>query len=376
MSQRRARSPQRRSRRASRGFTLVEILIAATLAALLAAALMEILYGALDLSRQVSQDDAMNRDMLLVVAKFREDIEEADRVLSISPTTLVLIAQNGDTLRYEWSGTSADPLLRQVNGGTKRTVAGRVDNIAFSLQTGSRPFTHERDALVPVATPASKFDEEDVNDWKTSYNCNIEYKLRRVQDDEYSAEQFWNTGDYQGFVGASVHMRAKDHDPPQVDLLVEVYRAGPLPDEYPGTLLAEGVLDRFTMNSNWEWHWVDLTTVLEAPVVAGQTYWLVLRSDGVGGSSYAGHVRYVRMKSCDSYPSNDMCFRWSNDFGATWDGPYIDLEMFFRVYASHDVLKLTEVTEDITDTLGIAYQLSLLDSEGTEERAGFIAMRP
>ena len=376
MSQRRARSPQCRGRRASRGFTLVEILIAATLAALLAAALTEILYGALDLSREMSQDDALNRDMLLVVAKFREDIEEADRVLSISPTTLVLIAQNGDTLRYEWSGASADPLLRQVNGGTKRAIAGRVDNLTFALQTSSRPFTHERDALVPTVKLACKFDDDDASDWVSWYGCTDEYHERRIQDDDYAAEQMWATGNHDRFIGARVCMKAKDHDPVEVSLLVEVYRAGPLPDECPGTLLAEGILDRFAMNSNWEWRWVDLTTVLEAPVVAGQTYWLLLRPDGAGGSSYAGTVRYVRLKNCDSYPGNGMCLRRSNDFGATWDGPYVDYEMYFRVYASHDVWKLTEVTEDITDTLGIAYQLSLLGNEGNEERAGFIAMRP
>ncbi|MCK4305110.1 MAG: hypothetical protein KAY24_12805 [Candidatus Eisenbacteria sp.] len=353
-------------------------MIASAIAALLATAMVNVFSNAFDLSQMVRQGEGIRRDAQLSVSLLHRDISCAKRLLAVSPTCLDLLSADGDLIRYKWSGASSDSLCRQVNGGALRAVAADVDTLCFNLYTVSRSYTSEKCLPDTLEKIVVKFEEGDWDAWVASTDC--EYRdrgQRRVQDDDWCAEEFWEPPeDFAAFSRTALRVIAKDHLPAQVDLLVEVYEADTSPDAYPGTLLAEGRIDRNSLTALYEWYEVSLTTVDSTPIAAGGHYWLVLRPDGSGGNSYAGHIQRERIKDCDpgEWPQNGMCYRESDNEGTSWKAQRIDEEVFYRLHGFQVTPKLTEVTETVADTIGVSYLLTLKRNGEMERRAGFVAL--
>jgi len=372
-----AGSPSRRS--SAGGFTLVEVLIASAIAALLATAMAYLFSGILNTSRSSKSTDDLSRDAQLAVSLMRRDIESATSIVGASGNKLSMWAPDGSKITYGMAGTTPDSLLRQIDAGTKELVAANVKSLQFSLNTISRTYTAEELAPDTTITILRSFEPGDWDGLIAVTHC--DYRSageEKVADHDIAGIEFWNApAGFLGIPAVEVRVRAKDHYPCEEDMIVKVFKAQAYGARYPDLLLAQGVIDRFEIDTGYDWHRADLIQVVDAEIDPLERYWVVVESAARGGGTYAGHVQYERIEHCDSgeWPVNDSSFRESNNDGGSWSSSSYDEEAFYRIWGWTAVMKVKEVTHVVTDTLGISYELILKRGEDIEHSAGFIAFQ-
>jgi prepilin-type N-terminal cleavage/methylation domain-containing protein len=364
-------------RAGERGFTLVEVLIAATISTLLLTALVQILDGAFEISLATRRQDALLRDAQRAVALVRRDVSQARRIVSAGAGGLTLVDESGHTVLYALASAGSDTLVRRVDGGTPSPIAGGVTGLDFALSTVSRPLVEEQVAGVTVELPIASFLEGDWDDWIAQTSCAYEARGdRKVEDRAWCAEEFWDTPAGLTFTRASFRAAAKDHFPAEVDLVVEIYAANGL--GLPGTLVAQGKLSRtiFAAKDVYQWCEVALVPVGSQPIPAGGHYWLVLRPSTTGTKSYAGHIEYERLKSCQigEWPSNSMSYRSSDNAGVSWTAQTSRHELFYVARGLQALQLLTEVTQTVADTVGVSYRLACEGQGESTCRDGFVAL--
>ena len=376
-----ARGPRRRAGAPAAteraGFTLVELLLAAAIASLIGVALARIFGGVLDLAETAHSRSEAGREAQLAASMLESDVGRAQRVLQIGSGSLALLDAAGDTIRYSWDSAVSDTLWRSAGTGTAAAVAAGVDSLSFTLQTVTRPFTTEIDQPVITEEVAVSFSPGDWDQWIAETACNYESREeRRVKDREWCAEEFWPEEDYVAFSRAAVRVKAKEVSPPDVDLLIRIHAADPTSPRYPGTLLAEGSINRSSVGGTYDWQEAVLTQISTNPIVAGGHYWIVIRPKVTGSNTYAGHVELERVKDCYSggWPGTDIYYRESPDAGSSWTLRTDRKDAFFSVSGLQTSLRLTEITQTLADTLGVAYGLKIATREEPERRAGFIAL--
>jgi prepilin-type N-terminal cleavage/methylation domain-containing protein len=126
---------------ASRGFTIVELMIATTLSAIVFAAIFgAYVFIARNLSRLANTQQQMmqSRDVLLRLAR---DVNEATAITSATDATLVLTL-NAGTVTYTYnSGTSR--LTRTLGGGSAVVLVTNLTSFSFVYfsRTGSTALT-------------------------------------------------------------------------------------------------------------------------------------------------------------------------------------------------------------------------------------------
>jgi len=127
--------------RAARGFTLVELIAAVAIMSLLLGAMT----SAVLLTRQAVPERGTGLVALVdasdVMQQLTADLSQAVYILEheSKSVTLVVPDRDGDglpeTIRYAWSGTTGDPLTRQLNGGTAITALDNVAECTFGFET-------------------------------------------------------------------------------------------------------------------------------------------------------------------------------------------------------------------------------------------------
>ncbi len=359
------------------GFTLVELLIAGTVAAILAGTMAYLLSDVLHLASSARAGHDLRKEGGRAVSLIRSDITGAAGILAAAGDSLLLLTHAGDTVLYSPDPLAPDTLRRRL-GAVSGAVSAGLDSAQFRIQTASR--THTREEMAPIHRELLhvSFEPGDWDDWASSNNCWM-YEPREygITDRKWCAQAFWESPSCFGFTRASVRVRARDRIPPDVDLILEIYEASAGAGGHPDRLLGHGKISRHDLTEEYDWHTVNLLSLSPDPVFPEGHYWLVVRPDGQGAQSYAGHLEYQLMTGCPggSFPANGMCFRESGDAGNTWGYGSFAHEAFFRVYAWHSVDRLTEVTRTLTDTLGISYALSFRSGDEEVRRAGFVALR-
>lgn len=114
------------------GYTLIEVLLSLGIVSLILAATVSMLFVAqqavasgADSAGRVSRESRAMQMILLDVSLAKGFTERTDRAV-----TMTVPDRTGDdrdeTIRYAWSGTSGDPLTRQVNGGPVVVLAPNV----------------------------------------------------------------------------------------------------------------------------------------------------------------------------------------------------------------------------------------------------------
>ncbi len=359
------------------GFTLVELLIAGTVAAILAGAMAYLLSDVLHLASTARASHDLRREGGRAASLIRSDITGAARILAAAGDSLLLVTLAGDTVRYSPDPTAPDT-LRRLQGSVSGAVSAGLDSAQFRVHTAFRTNTREEMAPIRRELLHVSFEPGDWDAWAASHNCWMyEPREYEVSDQKWCAQEFWESPSCFGFTRASVRVRARDKIPPDVDMILEIYEASAGAGGHPDRLLGHGKISRHDLTAEYEWHTVNLLSLAPDPVFPEGHYWLVVRPDGDGASSYAGHLEYQLMAGClsGSFPQNGMCFRESNDAGKTWGSGSYTKEAFFRVYAWHSVDRLTEVTRTLTDTLGISYTLNFRSGDEEVRRVGFVALR-
>ena len=363
--------------RASSGFTLVEVLIASTLSAILGSALIYLLSHFATLTDDLNAGRALQRDLQRATSLLRKDVSQATAVLEAGPGRLLLLSAAGDSLYYALSGASPDTLVRYVKGQSPAPVATGVDTFWTTAQTITIPRWRETNVPETTLVVSSQCDQDDLDELADSGSCDdVDLRRWRIEDEHWAAAQFWDTEDQASFDYAEVMVRNSDEeDGLDEDLILEIYK-NDSSYGYPGTLVARGRIEKDEITPGWSWHGCELTMQIEEPVVAGATYWLVVRHDGSGNSSYAGSIRWGEVDDCDWSPqSNAKCLGLTTDGGQTWtETNELDRELLYRVYSPAFTTTFKEVVQNDTDTIGIAYALKLGQGNKEGRSEGFIAL--
>lgn len=131
------------------GFTLVELVVALAVMAIILLATQSVVL----LAVRAVPDERSGPSAVLAAGRaldrLADDLGLAATVTKATTTEVILTVpdRNGDgqdeTLRYSWSGTAGDPLLRQVNGGTAVAIAQGVQDfrLAYDQRTDPLPGT-------------------------------------------------------------------------------------------------------------------------------------------------------------------------------------------------------------------------------------------
>jgi prepilin-type N-terminal cleavage/methylation domain-containing protein len=130
------------------GFTLTEMMVSLALVAIIMGASTSLVVVA---ARALASDQS-SAGVDAVTARAAtsaviEDLKVATQIVERTSRSMSMIVpdRNGDgaadTIRYSWSGTRGDPLVRAMNGGTPGIVAANVQslNFAFLSKTVGRP---------------------------------------------------------------------------------------------------------------------------------------------------------------------------------------------------------------------------------------------
>lgn len=117
------------------GFTLIELIVSLASASVLMVGLSSTIFIAF---RASDTSDTPATNTLEGLARLSEMAAELQYTQTITEQTANAITvtvpdrndpdTNPETIRYAWSGTAADPLTRQYNGGTVANVVENVHN--------------------------------------------------------------------------------------------------------------------------------------------------------------------------------------------------------------------------------------------------------
>src|SRR5687767_13477913 len=114
------------------GHTLLELIAAMICSAVLLAGLGSVML----IARQVAYTPSaatVRTETSEAVSWLADELQYATLLIDQSPKTLefVIADRDGDgraeRIRYEWSGTPGDPLVKTVNGGTPKNILEQVD---------------------------------------------------------------------------------------------------------------------------------------------------------------------------------------------------------------------------------------------------------
>ncbi len=134
-------SAQFDSRARTRGYTLLELVVASASAAILVGGLSSSLYIASQSLEVNSGSLAKSRTAQQAIATINRNLQTAISLSELTATSITMSVpdRNGDsvpeTIRYSWSGTAGDPLTEEYNGGTATTHVDDVQSLSFAWMT-------------------------------------------------------------------------------------------------------------------------------------------------------------------------------------------------------------------------------------------------
>jgi hypothetical protein len=294
-------------------------------------------------------------------------------LLAAAGGALVLLDAVGDTVRYAWS-SPPQTLTRAVNSDSPRVVAEGVEEIVFGALSLSRPIDTEQHVTEVQETAVASFLEGDWDTWIADHGCTSAREEYGISNLSWAAEVLVAPTSTESITRVALLAAAVEMAPPQENLRVEVCQGDPILD-VPGTTLATGELDRFALTSEYLWHEIALTAVVEGGLEAGSPYWIIVRPHATGLGTYAGHIAYQRLAGCDAWPQNDMDFRNSSTGGLLWALGTHATEAYFRLDGEVVVAGVDEVTQTVVDSTGVTYRLAVREGEEVERRAGHVAMQ-
>lgn len=145
--------------RARAGFTLVEVTLAAALAAMLLTAMGSVVL----MASKALPDQSTRRafvDQMSALNRLTADVTYATAVTRLSAAGIVVTVPDRDgdgqpeSITYSWSGVRGDPILRQYNDGEPEGLAGDVATmtIAATTQQYQKPTTYSASAVSVLAS--------------------------------------------------------------------------------------------------------------------------------------------------------------------------------------------------------------------------------
>lgn len=352
------------------GYTLVELLLAATLGALLLLALQGTLGTAFRVTDAVDRADRLHADADQLHRLLQDDVRDG-AVRALSPRELSLTTASGDSVRYLWTGTPGDPLSVIRGTGPAMLLAEHVDHLRFDLHALTRTVPVE--TLLPdtQAVTLARFVPGDWDDHVAGGDCAYDGRERvAITLTSWAAVRFAAPEPVVGLTSVRVRV---DHGllPPTGFLRASVHRAAGSVPETPGTELAVGYLAPGSIPASPDWRTIDLSPSAVDTVATDQILWVVFSSAGVS----SGRVELERVTCSGAPPATpgDLVTRTTATGGLTWSTPDPTRMAFVELTALGVDDVLMRIATPVVDTLGVAYELRLRDGDTEEVRSSHVA---
>ncbi len=295
-------------RRSSRGYTLVEVLVSSTAMGLLTAGIASALLIAtqsLDDTRSAPYQvhratvaaDEIARDLSCAKAFTTASFGSSPYVLEF--TVADRDGDDGDeVIRYEWTGTSGDPLTRSVNGGAAISVLDYLHYAVLDFNKG---------------------DDESLLIYENSGGHSTEFD---VEADDWVGQFFWPEFSDEvtswSLTRVEFHARIQDHSGNTTR--IQIRRAiGGLPSTNPDDVLAEVVVEGSEVG--WDWYPPVDEVCFDDEDLKGlppeQALCIVFKyEDTVSGDDTIG----VHYQSSGAGTERTYMVK-TTDYGATWSAP-------------------------------------------------------
>lgn len=358
--------------RVRRGYSLMELTVSAAAASMLVAGIGSTVYVASQATQDSSGETAPVVSGSLTIEQLTSDLQYATNFTERSATAVefTVADRNGDaaaeTIRYEWSGTPGEPVLRSFNGGAPQIVADDVHNfdLDYRIQTVSEVTTSSGSTESAEILLASFTGWSGVTPSELSRPLSSTYWVT-----EYF-EPTWPAGAEQLNITRVRMLLAKSADP--ADYSVGIYGAsggsGPEPEASPiGT---EQTVSGAGLTTAYEWQEITFNDVTLSDPSAG--YNLVVK-----GAGYGANVRYYMGSTA---PADSTVFLYSSNSGGYWS-PGASLRSYydapFYVYGTYTSSTPSETTTDryFIRSVGIGLQVGG-DADGRIESGSEVLNAP
>jgi hypothetical protein len=322
-----------------RGHTLMELVAAMVCSAVLLAGLGSVML----IGRQVAYSPtsaSVRTETANVVSYLADELQYATLLIGQSTRSLefVIADRDGDgraeKIRYAWSGTSGDPLVKTVNGGAPHTILEAVEefNASYVLkpETMTLNTTSETAESVLFSNDSVQAGvDRDVSTTRHSAQLIDAAALSGVPANAIC----WNA--------TKVNFEGRDNSSADETLLVQLRSTGGTYDGPTSEVLGQVSIAESSLGSmGWK------TATLPTPVrglALHRKYALVWA--GVGGDA-------ARLLCTDSTPSGVF---ESNDGGATWN--YMNTRRLY--YRLHGTYTLPGLSHNLTRNFVSHVQLVL-----------------
>ena len=313
-----------------RGHTLMEVLISTVIVSIVLGSVvstMVIAARAVDdgPGRAVSQAGDAANDVTTDLSLARSVTERSDHAITLSVPD-----RDGDgqaeTIRYSWSGTPSDPLMREYNGGAARIVAQDVHKFNMSYLTTT---------MVPgpgpegpgAAQTETESDERVLMHHDNASGGSME--AQKIKSSRWCAQYFKPAlaDDVTKWKITKVQIRAKRYKSPYDGVIAVQIRTADGNLKPTTTVLAETLLNESALGSGFEWVTVDIGPL--ADLTPGTGYCLVLKY--ASGANYVGKVEYEKYAS--DMPA-DTHWMTTDNSGSWWTNPTSSRDMRFYVHGT------------------------------------------
>ncbi len=322
------------------GHTLMELIAAMVCSGVLLAGLGSVML----IGRQVAYSPSaasVRTETANVVSHLADELQYATLLIGQSTRSLefVIADRDGDgraeRIRYSWSGTSGDPLVKTVNGGTPKTILEAVEefNASYAIkpETMTLNTTSETAEAVLFSNDSVQIGtERDVSTTRHSAQLIDAGTLTGVPANAIC----WNA--------TKVHFQGRDNSNASETLLVQLRSTGSTYDGPTSEVLGQVSIPESSLGSmNWK-----TNAKFPNPVrgLALHRKYMVVWA-GVGGDA-------ARLLCTDSTPSGVF---ESDDGGATWN--YMNSRRLY--YRLHGTYTLPGLSHDLTRRFVSHVQLKL-----------------
>ncbi len=340
-----------------RGYTLVELTLAVSVATVLMGGLGSAVILA---SRAIPDPDSPTRataDAFHVAEQIAGELFCAFVFTERTSTAVEFSVHdrdgdlNHETIRYSWSGTPGGPLTRQYNGGTAVEIVSDVQEftLAYNVSTKSETSTEE----------TTTWSGEQLLAYFDGWAGITPTMQQQVVNSVYWTSQYFEVTPPEGatelrFTQAVVFLMHGGIAPERID--VGIYRSkgdgSYEPDATaigtPATIPGANLTMMATMKT------ATFADVLVTDA-ARTDYCLVLK----GSDTTLAFTQHLYSKFA---PDDGMYYRWTEDAGSSWDPPANKIkqqDLRFYVYGSFATMGTQEITVDryfVTAT-GIGLQI-------------------
>ena len=334
----------------TRGHTLVELVAALFASALLLAGLGSVML----IARQIAYTPTAATGRLeaaKIVSELADELQLATYVTQRSATLLefVVADRDGDgaeeRIRYEWSGTPGDPLLRSQNGGGLLAVADAVldFDLAYTVQDVVTPIETTTDSAEVILRQNTTLQSSGTRDI-TSTN----WAAQTIDPDD--ADFNWITpppADALHWNATRVEFQGATSGATTGTLLVQLCPAGELYSSPTSHVLREKQIAESSLSTSLNWSSASFATPARE-LALHRKYAIVWAT---ASSSAAGRLRI------DSLSSRGVLE--STDGGASWQKPDPEKQLYYRLYGTYTTPGPTyNITRNYLSNVAVRLQTS------------------